>query len=422
MTVPSAPLKAEVAVPEAAPVTPAAPGATAPGVRERCLLRWHFEQHRRRPGGFLLQGHHHHNYVVELREPLASIVRESPGRLGTFRTPRNTVQVLPRVWNEGAVLRALGPHLPHVPHVLLNFGRRALHTYVEGTPLEEIAPSGSQVGHETLHRIAALFGDMAEVPADDLPKLPRAWRAHGDSTRFLQNLATFAHREVYLRNRPRFGSLFRALGIPQDAVERFTIDAKSLRPRPYSLLHTDVHRGNLLRRKNGELALVDWELATFGDPLHDLATHVVRMAYTEAERNRLIGLWRHELRRRGLRERLAGMEADFPVYLDFEHAQSVFPDTIRAARALPAAAEECDFDAAAASVHRALSRAQAALDLVTVPDRPAVKRALRSWHRADQQALHRRLRAVRRRPRGRYWGLPSRAAGEGPREGPPLTS
>ena len=396
-----------VAFPAASTSASLAPSASlsqspslSPSPWERWRLRWQFELHRRRRDGFLLHGHHHHNYVVPLSEPLASILREPPGGLGKFRTRLDTVQVLPRVWHEGDVLRALRHRLPGVPRVLLTMGHRALHSYVEGTPLIESAAPGNPVGDDTLRRIATLFGELAEVPPEDLPDLPPGWSNDGDSTRFLQNLARFAHHEVYLHNFPRFGGLFHELGIPDDAMERFTRDAKQLRNRPYSLLHADIHRANLLRRKDGELALVDWECALFGDPLHDLATHVVRMEYTAEERRRLIGLWRREMRRRGLTGRLVGMEQDFRVYLDFEYAQSVLPDTIRAARALPASATENHFDVAAASVHRALTRARSPLHLRDIPDHLTVKAALRSWHR-KHRTPPRRLPAVRRWPRGR---------------------
>ncbi|RAJ66877.1 aminoglycoside phosphotransferase (APT) family kinase protein [Streptomyces sp. Amel2xB2] len=394
MTFPSAP--GAPSLPRREPAPEGDAEQTRP-VTGRLALWWHVARHRRSPGGFSLQGHHHDNYVLPLSEPLASIVRESPGRLGTFRTRQSTVRVLPRVWRETAVLRAVREHLPEVPRPLFSFGRHALHTYIEGVPLTETAPAGRPVGDATLARIAALFGRIGEVPADALPKLPREWRGGTgcDSARFLTNLALFAHHKVYRRNCPRFGSLFRALEIPDDAVERFVREAKQLTPRPYALLHTDVHRGNLLVRENGELALVDWELATFGDPLHDLATHVVRMGYDDEERRRLVAFWRREMRDRGLTGRLAGMEQDFPVYLDFEYAQSVFPDTIRAASALPVRAAEEDFDVAAASVHRALCRARDSLALDAVPGHGEVKEALRSWHRGHAAAGG-RLTAVRR--------------------------
>lgn len=380
---------------------PSGPTSADPTPLERWRLRWHFERHRRRPGGLLLRGHHHHNYVVELREPLASILREPEGRLGKFRTRRRTVQVVPRVWHEGDVLRALRPHLACVPRVLFTVRDRALHSYVEGTALSETAPPGSPVGDATLRRIAGLFGRLAAVPVGALPGLPEEWRGENlsDSTGFLRNLASFTQHEVFLRNHPRFGRLFHDLGIPDDAMERFSREAKRLRPRPYSLLHTDIHRGNLLLRGDGELALVDWECALLGDPLHDLATHVVRMEYTKEERGRLIGHWRRRMRRSGRPDLLDGTAEDLRIYLDFEYAQSVFPDTMRAARALPRAAAESDFDTAAASVHRALRRARTALDL-TLPEHRAVKAALRSWHR-EQQALTGRMQAVRRESRGR---------------------
>lgn len=48
-------------------------------------------------------------------------------------------------------------------------------------------------------------------------------------------------------------------------------------PGPTSLLHGDLHPGNLLLSENGRTvsALVDWELATLGDPLLDLAELIV---------------------------------------------------------------------------------------------------------------------------------------------------
>ncbi|HWM38198.1 MAG TPA: hypothetical protein VNS49_13890, partial [Streptomyces sp.] len=191
-TAASASLASPVAASLASPVALAPSPSPFPSRWERWRLRWQFELHRRRRDGFLLHGHHHHNYVVPLSEPLASILREPPGGLGKFRTRLDTVQVLPRVWHEGDVLRATRHRLPGVPRVLLTMGHRALHTYVEGTPLIESAAPGDPVGDDTLRRIATLFGELAEVPPDDLPDLPPGWSSDGDSTRFLQNLARFA--------------------------------------------------------------------------------------------------------------------------------------------------------------------------------------------------------------------------------------
>ncbi|MCO6746501.1 aminoglycoside phosphotransferase family protein, partial [Streptomyces sp. CHA1] len=68
--------------------------------------------------------------------------------------------------------------------------------------------------------------------------------------------------------------------------------------RPYSLLHADLHRDNVIVSYGGSLPLicVDWELATYGDPLHDLATHLVRMRYPEHQWPEVIAAWEEAMR------------------------------------------------------------------------------------------------------------------------------
>ncbi|MGJ3560123.1 phosphotransferase family protein [Streptomyces sp. INA 01156] len=75
--------------------------------------------------------------------------------------------------------------------------------------------------------------------------------------------------------------LFVALGVPEDALTGLAGRIPAMARRSYSLLHTDLHRDNLIVSSGGDppLICVDWELATYGDPLHDLATHLVRMRY-----------------------------------------------------------------------------------------------------------------------------------------------
>ncbi|MDJ1135889.1 phosphotransferase family protein [Streptomyces iconiensis] len=369
-------------------------------------LRWHLLRHRFDRDRFALEGHHHRNVVVALREPLASAVGAQAGELGKFRTRLRTPEVVPRAWyDEGAVLQAVSPYLPAVPRSLTTDRRHALHSYVDGAALADSAPPPGPVGRETLRRIAALLASLSDVPSHALPPLPEGWPEEGDSTTFLQHLATFAHEKVYVGNLRRFGALFDALGVPTDAVERFGVEAKRLTPRPYGLLHSDVHRANLVvghgsSGPGGRLTLVDWENALYGDPLHELATHTVRMEYPPEERARLLGLWRRGMRARGSGhvEKLAAMKRDFALYVDFEHAQSVFPDTMRAALALPWLARDEHFHKAALRVHRALSRARAPLQLTSVPGLPEVGAALRAWHRKHRNGAL-RVRLSRRSPR-----------------------
>lgn len=353
-------------------------------------LWWRFEQHRRSPGGITLEGHHNRNYVVELREPFASIVGAREGEYAKFRRPLRTVRVVPRLWrNEAEVLRAVRPYVPHVPRCLTAFGRNALYSYADGVPLSRLGTAAEPVGEETMTRIAEIFGQLAAVPPTALPAHRERLPPDGDSTGFLCLLADFAERRVHQPGRRVFGGLFDALGIPRDAVTRFHTEAKALRPRPFGLLHTDLHRANLVVRPGGDLFVLDWETALLGDPLHDLATHLVRMDYGPDERRRMTALWQDQMCRAGLHDRLLGFEADLPVYLDFEYAQSVFPDTLRAALSLGPDARTPAFTRAADAVHRALVRARGPLGLTDVPSPEEAYDSLRAWHSAR---------------RGRRWG------------------
>lgn len=382
-------------------------------------LRWQVARHQRLPGGRVLAGHHHDNVVVPLREPLASLVRANAGDVVTIRTPRRTLEVVLRAWHEeAAVVEAVLTHLPDLPRPLRpshrarsalgGATRSAVYTYVEGTTLADTEPEGAPVGEGTMRRIAGIFGQLAAVPRDRLPPLPssQAWPEDGDSAGFLTRLAHHAETRVHQPNRGLFGPLLDDLGVPRDAVQRFENLAKSLTTRPFGLLHTDIHRSNLVVRPGGELCLVDWELALYGDPLHDLATHLVRMRYTAEERLRMTALWRAEMVSRGLGARLEGMGdpardvGDLARYLDFECAQSVHADTMRAALALPWAPTDADYATASATVRGALLKARRSLDLVHVPTSARAEEALRAWYARYRPLAHRygRTRDAVRRP------------------------
>ena len=364
-------------------------------------LRWQFLLHRRVLGPrTVLSGYHNHNVVVPLRAPLASMAGRPPGEKATFRTPRaRPLRVIPRLWqDEGAVLEAVRRRLPHVPVPLLASGRTALRSYVPGTTLAELTPAPRPVGEPALRDIAEMFGALGDIRRADLPPLPADWPEDGDTGGFLRALVEFARTEVYEPNLPRFGTLFHDLGIPADAMERFHASTAPLDERPFRLLHTDVHRANLVRLPaekddEGPLALLDWENALYGDPLHELATHLVRMGYRDEEWDRSKELW-------GKHCGSGGTKKDLDVYVDFEYAQSVYPDTMRAALALPGRPEDGDFAAAGERVRTALRRASAPLALQSVPDATEVEAALRAWHATDRRPATPRSAFRRRSVRG----------------------
>lgn len=362
------------------------------------LVRYLAEARRHRPVGTVVSGHHNTNRIAAVGQPLAFLLGLRSGRdLAKFRTPLPTVEVVPRIWpREGDVLRAVGRHVGGVPRCLADFGEWSLHTYLAGFALVDEVPHGP-VGSERLAALADFFARLADVRSHDLPPLPADWPDDGDSRGFLSWLHRFTDVEVHQANRPRFGELFDAVGVTREVVERFMTSVPELSPRPFALVHTDVHRANVLVVEDPEgarLAIIDWELALYGDALHDLATHLVRMGYDKAEHELMVRMWRDAMCRADHADMTVGLDHDLAVYLRFEYAQSVFPDIMRAALALPEGPAEEDLAQAAEQIRRALHRAREPLALVDVPDERHTVDALRRWQAADVARMRREADVV----------------------------
>ncbi|MFF8931878.1 phosphotransferase [Streptomyces longwoodensis] len=327
-------------------------------------------------------GHHNLNHVRPLTEDVARLVGRPPGTPVTVRIRRpDVLPVVIRTWHdEAAVLRAVGSVLP-APESLVTTPEFALHSYVEGVPLSSVNGNGKPVDTLLVQALADLLAQMTQVRRAVLPPLPPEWPAnHTDSQAFLRTLAHLADRQIRKPNWAIFGGLFKALGIPDDALLDLADRVPSLARRPYSLLHTDLHRANVILAYDGEppLICVDWELATFGDPLHDLATHLVRMRYPADQWDEVIHAWLTAMQR--TRPAAAnGLARDLPHYLSFERAQSVYPDVMRAASSLLDSCTGKRLDEATAEVHRALETASGPLRLGSVPARNEIERALVRW-------------------------------------------
>jgi aminoglycoside phosphotransferase (APT) family kinase protein len=333
--------------------------------------------------GHASSGHHNHNYIVPLTEPTARLLGQEPGTSVTVRVPRaETLPVVIRTWrDEARILAAVRAVLPNVPQCLVTGDGYAIHSYVEGVPLSSICGNGKPVAPRLMKTLAELLARMTQVRRAALPPLPDGWPGnYTDSRGFLQALARTADRQIRQANWPAFGGLFKALGIPEDALLRLGERIPSLVRRPYSLLHGDLHRDNLIMSYEGDppVICIDWELATYGDPLHDLATHLVRMHYPAAQWPRVIDLWADAMRE--VRPAAVnGLAKDLEHYVAFERAQSVYPDVMRAARSLEESFDQRSLDRATDSVGRALAAAEAPLGLRNVPDEDEIGRILYRW-------------------------------------------
>ncbi|MFJ3337233.1 phosphotransferase [Streptomyces sp. NPDC086766] len=328
-------------------------------------------------------GHHNQNYVLPLTDRVANLLGRPTGTKVTVRIRRaDALPVVIRTWgDEARILDAVKGVLPHAPQCLLDGGGFTIHSYVEGVPLSSVCANGKPLDTLLIRALAGLLAQMAQVRRGALPPLPAGWPGnHSDSQGFLQTLARLADRQIRQPNWPAFGGLFAQLGIPEDAMIRLAERVPVMTRRPYSLLHADLHRDNLIMSYGGvpPLICVDWELATYGDPLHDLATHLVRMQYPAHQWDEVIGAWAEAMRR--IRPAAVnGLDKDLRHYVAFERAQSVYPDVMRAAEALASTPDQKSLDEATASVHRALEAAAQPLGLRNIPDAAEVERILYRW-------------------------------------------
>lgn len=104
---------------------------------------------------------------------------------------------------------------------------------------------------------------------------------------------------------------------------------KELQPRPFRIIHADLHRKNMIVRGT-ETVFLDWELALFGDPVCDVAIHLHKMSYLPSEREQLLSAW-------SAAEPDAAQghwEQDIAVYLRHEQIKSAVLDAVRYAKVL----------------------------------------------------------------------------------------
>lgn len=365
---------------ESAPY-PAPPQGKAPSPYE---LRAAFVEQARCHGA-MTRGHHNRNFMIPLPEDMAELLKQAPGTNVMVRTRLpDALRVVIRTWqDEARILDAVKDVLPQVPRCLASHEDTAIHSYVEGVPLSSVCENGKPVDRLLVRALTGVLAEMTQVRKESLPKLPDSWpRSHRDSRGFLRNLALMADEQIRKPNWAEFGGLFAALGISDDALAQFAERIPAMSPRPFSLLHTDLHRDNIIVTYDGRppLIYVDWELASWGDPLHDLANHLVRMQYPEQQQSEVVETWAADMER--VRpEATEGLPRDLQHYLDFEHAQSVFPDVMRAANSLGAELVPQRLERATQQVAQALRRATAPLQLADVPE-SEIRRVLYRWQAA----------------------------------------
>ncbi|WP_329316297.1 phosphotransferase family protein [Streptomyces sp. NBC_01262] len=355
--------------------------------------------------GRMTSGHHNLNFLMPiLHGDLAEQLGHLPNSPVKVRVPiHDALQVVPRTWrHEARLLFALQDCVPNVPALLKGGRASSVHVYVDGVTLSTVCPPEKWVDDVYIQALTDLFGVLAQVRREDLPPLPLRWPRTGDSSGYLRRLARLTDACVRRPNWGRFGTLLASLGVPPNTMRAYAERVPGMQPRPYALLHTDLHRDNLIVTGDPArpLFFLDWELASYGDPLHDLATHLVRMRYPDDQQSDVIEAWRdvmHSVRP----EAATGLDTDLPRYIAFEHAQSVYPDVMRAATRLLGDLDVNNLDTQVGAVRHALLKAQKPLGLRPVDGRKEIRAALLDWRR-DQMRIRGGREALRKWRRGRF--------------------
>ena len=233
-----------------------------------------------------------------------------------------------------------------------------------------------------------IFRALGRVKAEKVMKWKISTKADllpKDGAQFLQSLIGFTHDEVYEANRTEFGDLFDQIGIGGAAVapdSQLVYEAGKLTARPFCLLHGDLHRANFIVDHADRLWTIDWELATLGDPLYDLATHLYLMRYPEGQQREVTDRWTTTMEA-ALPGASAGLEADLPRYLAYKHTQSVYTDVMRHAIKIREAgtpeARAKLLDEGAEAVSGVLAGARNWIGLPSVPGTPEIKDAYRAY-------------------------------------------
>ncbi|MCC9710572.1 aminoglycoside phosphotransferase family protein [Streptomyces sp. MNU76] len=330
-----------------------------------------------------LSGYHHETYVFRL--PAEEKVGE--GGRWKCREPRESLLWFDRRCfdSEERLLTELQGRIDNIPE-LIEVEGTVLQRFIEGDTLGTHHASDTAVPEEAFEQILDLFGQLVAVRPRTLLVKRRCERrdraVEGDSAGFLDRLICFTEERVYGANFPEYGGLFADLELDPDAFKQLRKHVAGLRERPFCLLHADLHRENLIVDHERRLWAIDWELAMFGDPLYDLATHLYLMHYPPDQERRMTERWCALVE--GVRPGSSrGWREDLPKLLDFKRAQSVFTDVIRTSQALrlEQKADRKLIREAGWTVWDVLSRGAQPLGVERVPSVSTIEAALARWLR-----------------------------------------
>ncbi|WP_052863830.1 aminoglycoside phosphotransferase family protein [Streptomyces niger] len=250
----------------------------------------------------------------------------SPEGKVNVRIPLPAAQIMDvRLWREEDVLTAVRPYVDRAPGLrhVSEEPRYQIQTFIEGNLLDGFSPRGSAVPGHVIGDTVQVLRQLTAVPQEKVPALPEDWPASGDSPSFGLRLAALT-REIHATHRTEYAAVFAAFGFPADPLAPVSDRWAGLTPRPFAVLHADLHRKNMIV-SSGATWFLDWELALWGDPAYEVALHLHKMDYPEHQRETFLRRWLDGLPPESTR----GWEPDVRLYRQHEQIKSAIVDTIR---------------------------------------------------------------------------------------------
>ncbi|MFF4448241.1 phosphotransferase family protein [Streptomyces sp. NPDC001502] len=245
-----------------------------------------------------------------------------------------------RLWREEQVLACIRPYVCRVPELrhVSEEPRFQVHHFIEGRVLDSFSPRNSSVPDNVPADVVTLMDQLVRIPLEKAPGIPDDWPASGDSAGFGRLLARFT-QDIYAMYRDEYRVVFAEMGIPADPLAVVESRWDTLTPRPFAVLHADLHRKNMIVA-DGHTWFLDWELALWGDPMYEIAIHFHKMDYPQDQRAAVFQRWRERLPAPST----AGPLRDLDLYMEHERIKSAIVDTVRYSKQLAAAAPpERDF-------------------------------------------------------------------------------
>ncbi len=219
-----------------------------------------------------VSGIYHDNYLVR-RDGTSYVIR--------VNRKLEEPDVEPRMYAEASVLAALAPVDIAVPELFHDSGEHEFMviSYLPGRRIADIYPPGTSVPDSLIEFIRTTMSELYRVEREALGAVLREspWRWVSGNDAFLPDLLSWLTK-VYDSSSVEEKECMRAVGLPTDLFDfrNFSLD-NSL--RTFRLCHGDLQRENLLVASRYRYSVLDWEMAVWGDPVWDIASHMHRAAY-----------------------------------------------------------------------------------------------------------------------------------------------